>query len=187
MIATRILLLSLIGYIIEYNGMWADEIVDSNFQELPIRIVEQPQSQTAISQQRVVFKCDYEASAMSGAGGVEQVTQLSEFIKVRWLFNSKLIRATASNSNADSGLSEDESAAFAGNTVSNAQYMLDKNRLIISKYEPSLHTGQYRCFINNTLFSPPFVMLSEPANLSLASKSALNCYLIVVMFKFNIK
>lgn len=137
----------------------SDEVVDSILvdEQMPLRIVGQPQSQIALKGSRVTFKCDYEAASSLS----EQ--QIEASIKIKWLFNLKQLIVTRKSDELDL-----MSQNFVLNT--NNQYSVDKNRLIIGSYDPSVHTGQYRCLINNTLYSPPLVILSEPANLSLASK-----------------
>ena len=134
-------------------------VEDTNQQEqavLPLRITKQPQSQIAIPGSKVVFKCDYESSQSLGYD--------SSSIRIRWLFNLKPILVKSEQR-------DDTDLSLNGlNYVINNQYSVDKNKLVIVSYDPQVHSGQYRCLVNNTLFSPPLVVLSEPANLSLASK-----------------
>ena len=68
----------------------------------------------------------------------------SSDVNIQWLFNMRPIKESK-------------------------QFKIKRNRLVIVGYQPRVNSGQYRCIINNTLFSPPFVILSEPAKLSTAS------------------
>jgi hypothetical protein len=142
-------------------------------QQLPLTIKQQPQSQIAIKGNRVTFKCDFEASS-AASNDVDATTATTlprqmqstqaqtidySIIKVSWLHNSRPVEATSSNE--QSSLS----------TLNANKYVLDRNSLVILSFEPHTHNGQYRCMINNTMFSPPLIMLSEPADLSAASMS----------------
>ena len=136
------------------GGGGAEESSSQEQALLPLRITQQPQSQIALAGAKVVFKCEYESSQALGYD--------STSIRVRWLFNLKPILAKSEQR-------DDTDLSLNGlNYVINNQYSVDKNRLVVIAFDPQAHAGQYRCLVNNTLFSPPLVVLSEPANLSLA-------------------
>ena len=133
-------------------------------QQLPLTIKQHPQSQIAIKGNRVTFKCDFEAAASSNDPDTHiqsTKTQTIDYslIKVSWLHDSRLVEATSSN--------EPSSPLMA--TLNVNQYVIDHNSLVILAYEPHKHNGQYRCMLNNTMFSPPLILLSEPASLSTAT------------------
>ena len=93
-----------------------------------------------------MFKCDYDTIDTLT---LTSTLAISTYIQIKWLFNLQPIQQTP-----DSG-----------------DYLFDKNRLIIQKFNEYKHTGEYRCLINNTLIS--WSILSEPANLSLACKHSI--------------
>lgn len=165
--------ISLVSFVSTQQQQSDELVVDS--EQMPLRIVGQPQSQIALKGSRVTFKCDYEVASSLDA------QQIEASIKVKWLFNLKQL--IVSRKSVDDDEVDLMSQNFVLNT--NQQYSMDKNRLTIAAYDPSVHTGQYRCLINNTLYSPPLVILSEPANLSLASKqssSSLSLFFCFVLY-----
>lgn len=106
----------------------------------PLRIVQHPVSQVVVYGSRVVFKCGYELDGVSGDEASVQVT---------WLFQH------ATRNTFHKFRSNDESA--------------NKNQFTIYSFAPDSHTGQYRCVVNLTTGGQSLSMLSQPANLSLAS------------------
>ncbi len=109
------------------------------------RIIQQPQSQIAQTNSKIIFKCDYDTIDTLT---LTSTLAISSFIQIKWLFNLQQIQQTDND------------------------YLIEKNRLIIHKFNEYKHSGEYRCLINNTFIS--WSILSEPANLSLACKYLLS-------------
>jgi hypothetical protein len=124
------------------NGL--DYSLETQQQQLPVRIIKHPESQIASHGSRVTFKCEYEITNNNQPQLQSIATNANENlnVKIKWLHNL--------------------------NPIKFDNYLIERNNLIILNYEPNKHSGQFRCLINNTLFSPPLVILSQPANLSLA-------------------
>ena len=122
---------------------------------LPLTIRQHPASQVAIRGHRVTFKCDFDAATDQST-----LTHTVDYSTVRmsWLRDSTPVEATSTR--------DDDDEHRAPLTT---QYVLDRNSLVILAYEPLKHSGQYRCMINHTMYTPPLVVLSEPAQLSAAS------------------
>ena len=121
---------------------------DENENSLPVRIVNHPKTQIGLRSNQIVFNCEYELSQQNlGLISSPSSFDSDSFIHVKWLFNLTPI-----------------------SIKQGSDLLTERNKLIIRSFDPSTHVGQYRCLINNTLFSPPLVILSEPANLTLASK-----------------
>lgn len=120
---------------------------DSNAQ-LPVKITQHPQSQVAEQGAQVIFRCEYETrTSFNSISTSSEASRLNfnDNIKITWLFNQREL-----------------------NNDHPKNYRVQHNQLTVSSYKPRINSGEYRCLINNTLFSPPFVILSEPAELSLA-------------------
>ncbi len=120
--------------------------MDNQQQQLPVRIIKHPESQIVARGSKVIFNCEYEITNLnqlqSTTGSSSFLANDNSNVKTKWLHNLLPIKFD--------------------------NYFTDQNRLVISSYDPIVNSGQFRCLINNTLFSPPLVILSEPANLSLA-------------------
>ena len=119
-----------------------------NSAKLPVKITQHPQSQVAEQGSEVTFRCEYETRSSFNSMSTSSQSSLLTFdanIKITWLFNQR---------------------ELSNNHPKNFQ--INHNHLTVSSYKPRINSGEYRCLINNTLFSPPFVILSEPATLSLA-------------------
>ena len=121
-----------------------DEFTDDL--ESPLRITQHPRSQVAVRGARVSFRCEYQLADQ------QQHTSQDRGV-VRWMFEE----IAPSNSHIRlKHLNDIE------------QFEFDTNALHILSYEPSIHTGLYRCLVNTTWTNPSFAVLSLPANLSLA-------------------
>lgn len=106
----------------------------------PFRIIQQPRSQVAVRGARVSFRCDYELISVSASD-----------VNIKWLFDD-----SSSSSVRLRQLTDIE------------QFEFDTSALHILAYDPTIHTGIYRCLLN----SSQTALLSLPANLSLARKSS---------------
>ena len=142
-----------IVFLLSINECILSQINDEIDLSLPVRIVKHPKSQIALRNAKVVFNCEYETSHQNLPTTKIQ-TDSDSFISVKWLFNLSPLKQQQQQQQQREG----------------SEYLIEKTRLIINSFDPSKHIGQFRCLINNTLFSPPLVILSEPANLTLASK-----------------
>lgn len=117
----------------------------------PLQIRQHPHSQIAIAGSRVTFRCEYATTTTDSS------LQRDERVRVSWLFDASSSSTTTSTPKFIK-LTDIE------------QFDFDTNALHILAYNPTLHTGQYRCLVNSSLTSPPLVLLSQPANLSLAGE-----------------
>ena len=158
--AYLLLLFTLVNTYSAIHVQNTDYDADTTFvQQLPLTIRQQPVSQVALKGNRVTFKCEFEAASNEEPGRIQStLTQTIDYtvIKISWLHDGIPVIATNTDDPSQSLLTR-------------TQYVIDRNSLVILAYEPLKHSGQYRCLINNTMFAPPLVILSEPANLSVAS------------------
>lgn len=114
-----------------------------NNDKLPVKLIQHPQSQIAQAGASVTFKCEYETRSSFSSITTSSSNQLNidNNIKIKWLFNLREM-------------------------IDRGNFNIEHNQLVIKSYKPRVNSGEYRCLINNTLFSPPFVILSEPATLA---------------------
>lgn len=100
----------------------------------------------AVRGARVSFRCDYE---------ITNPNLSASDVNIKWLF--------------DDNVATDISIRFR-QLIDIEQFEFDTSALHILAYDPSTHTGLYRCLLNSSTTS----LLSLPANLSLARKKSPN-------------